>query len=90
MNTDQATELINARIRNRNNENTPQALLSFYPKPTRFQKSMQVKVCAVGSTTNVDDLSPGHDPSCETLSFFCVGNFIRVLSSPVSQNVSVL
>jgi hypothetical protein len=36
MNTDQATEIINARIRDRNNENTPQALLSFYPKSTRF------------------------------------------------------
>ena len=36
MNTDQLTETINAKIRNRNVEETPPPLLSFYPKSTRY------------------------------------------------------
>jgi len=36
MNTDQLTEAINSKIRNRNVEETPPPLLSFYPKSTRY------------------------------------------------------
>jgi hypothetical protein len=36
MNTDQLTESINSKIRNRNVEETPPPLLSFYPKSTRY------------------------------------------------------
>lgn len=36
MNTDQLTESINTKIRNRNTQETPPPLLSFYPKSTRY------------------------------------------------------
>jgi len=36
MNTDQLTESINTKIRNRNIEETPPPLLCFYPKSTRY------------------------------------------------------
>ena len=50
MNTDQLTEELNSKIRNRNVEETPPPLLSFYPKSTRYIQTPVVDPSTISIT----------------------------------------
>lgn len=66
MNTGQLTESINSKIRNRNVEETPPPLLSFYPKSTRYIQTPVVDPSPMSINTIKNGKKPGYSVNIES------------------------